>query len=309
VQIHKKITVSEGDAGKRLDQVLALRLEEEVSRSQIKKWIQESKILVNQKRVKPHHPLKEDDVIDIEAELGQISPLKPSEIPLTILFEDEDLLVVNKPVGMVVHPGAGAREDTLVNALVFHTSSKLSDGSHPLRPGIVHRLDKDTSGLLVVAKNDWIHERLAKQFKAHTIERTYWVLVRGIVEHDEIHCEEPLAKSPLHRKQMIVDPARGKYSASFFTVKERFRNATLLEARLQTGRTHQIRVHLKHLGHPVLGDLAYGVPSSHIHRQALHAKTLSFTHPRTEKRVSFDSDLPDDFSLLLNYMRKSTKDS
>jgi len=274
----------------------------------LKKLISAEKVTVNSKKTKANHLLKlHDEVVVIVGPKAELE-LEESNIPLEIMYEDEDLLVVNKEAGLVVHPGAGKHTHTLVQALLYHTSHTLSSGSAKFRPGIVHRLDKDTSGLLVVAKNDWTHERLALQFKEHSIGRTYWVLVRGVVQHDELKCEESLGRSPLNRKKIIVEPVMGKSSVTHFFVKERFRNATLLEVQLETGRTHQIRVHLKHLGYPVLGDTIYGIFSPHISRQALHAKTLVFEHPRSGKRITCDSSLPEDFETFLSYLRENNKD-
>jgi len=308
VKIREEIAVREEDAGIRLDIFLANKFVGEFSRSQISRWIKEGKVQVDRKPAKSNLILKPEVLVNIEVDIHRESSAKAENIPLEVVYEDRDILVVNKPAGIVVHPGAGNAKHTLVNALLFHAKT-LSKGSDLFRPGIVHRLDKGTSGLLVIAKNDKAHSELAKQFKDHSIERRYWVIVQGGVEHDELCCEESLGKSPLNRLKVIIEPVSGKPSVSYFTVKERFRNATLLEARLETGRTHQIRVHLKHLGYPVLGDKDYGVPSFHIFRQALHAKTLAFSHPRSGKRLAFDSKLPDDFLSLLGYLRENTKDN
>ncbi len=302
----KKIQVTENNVGERLDVALAQHFAGEFSRSQIKHWIEKGKVLIDGKLAKANTLLKINDQIVCETQLKKEIHLEGEDIPLDIIYDDEDLLVVNKPPGLVVHPGSGNPNHTLANALIHHTKSKLSKGSAEVRPGIVHRLDKETSGLLVVAKNDWTHERLAQQFKKHSVGRTYWVVVHGVVQHDEIKCEEPLGKSPVDRRKVIVDPANGRDAVSFFYTKERFNNATLLEARLQTGRTHQIRVHLKFLGYPVIGDKDYGLVSKHIKRQALHAKTLKFKHPRTQKEMSFDSKLPEDFSKLIALLQKSS---
>lgn len=295
----KKIQITEEDAGQRLDVFLTHYFEGEFSRSQIKHWIDEKKVEVNGAPAKANTLLKSGDEAVFEPLAVKEAVLEGENIPVDIIYEDDDLLIVNKPPGLVVHPGSGNPSHTLVNALIYRTKKKLSKGSHVFRPGIVHRLDKNTSGLLVVAKNDWTHERLAKQFEKHTIKRSYWVVVHGIVQHDELRCEEPLGRSHMDRRKVIVEPVSGKNSVSFFYVKERFQDATLLEAQLETGRTHQIRVHLKHLGYPVIGDLEYGLPSKKIRRQALHAKTLEFEHPRTGKLMSFDSKLPEDFEKLL----------
>jgi len=202
---------------------------------------------------------------------------------------------------MVVHPGAGNPNGTLVNALLHHVPSLAAVGSVE-RPGIVHRLDRDTSGLLVVAKNDRAHHALSEQFKGHTVLRVYWVVVQGVVQHDEMRVSEPLGRSAANWRKVVVQTDGGKGAITYFKVLKRFAKATLLEARPQTGRTHQIRVHLRSSGHPVLGDPTYGVGSQWIKRQALHAKQLGFVHPRTQEQVLFDSKLPGDMEQLLAHL-------
>jgi 23S rRNA pseudouridine1911/1915/1917 synthase len=302
------IRISENDAGGRLDFVLAGLLAGSFSRSQIKKLIEQERILLDHKKTKANYIVKVGDEITVCPGDTFEQHLEEENIPLEIIYEDEDVLVVNKPAGLVVHPGAGNQEHTLVHGLLYHTNHSLSSGTAKFRPGIVHRIDKETSGLLVVAKNNVAHEKLAAQFKDHSIDRRYWVMVRGVVEHDELQCDQSLARSPLNRKKIIVDPVGGKESMSHFFVLERFRNATLLDVALETGRTHQIRVHLKHLGYPVLGDSVYGIQSSEMSRQALHAKTLAFDHPTSGKRLKFDSEVPGDFQHLLNYLREKNLD-
>lgn len=205
----------------------------------------------------------------------------------------------------MVHPAHGNPSHTLVNALLFHVQS-LGNAYDKVRPGIVHRLDKDTSGLLVVAKNDFAHAHLARQFKEHTIDRVYNAVVRGVIQHDEGVCEEPVGRAFLNRKKIIVRPSGGKEAVTFFRVLRRFANATLVEIRPKTGRTHQIRVHLAHKGHPVLGDLLYGVPFPPLKRQALHALTLGFEQPRTGKWIQLKSELPEDMQELLRFLESKT---
>lgn len=288
-------------AGLRLDYFLAQKLADKFSRTKIKELIEAGKVELNGTMVKAHTKLEAGNEIKIVYDLPREEPARAENIPIEVVYEDEDLIVVNKPAGMVVHPACGNLNGTLVNALLYH-SKTLSQVGDVSRPGIIHRLDKDTSGIMVVAKNDRAHRILAKQFSTHTIERVYWVAVRGSVQHDEMICEEPLAKSAMNRKKVIVAPDRGKEAKTNFRVLERSDWATLLEARPETGRTHQIRVHLKTLGYPVLGDLVYGVMCQWINRQALHAKSLGFTHPTTQKRLFFDSRLPADFKVLLNHL-------
>ncbi|MBI4000139.1 MAG: RluA family pseudouridine synthase, partial [Candidatus Omnitrophica bacterium] len=282
----------------RLDYFLAQQLAETFSRTKIKQLIEEGKIRLNERSVKPHTHVIPGDQISIVYEKEPEDFTRAESIPLDVRYEDEDIIVVNKPAGMVVHPGCGNQKGTLVNALLHHTKS-LSQVGDAVRPGIVHRLDKDTSGLLVVAKNDFAHRFLANQFKSHQIDRRYWVVVKGVVQHDEMRSHEPLGRSVMNRKRVIVKPDDGKPSITNFRVLKRFENSTLLEARPETGRTHQIRVHLRALGHPVVGDLIYGVASPFIGRQALHAKELGFLHPQSKKHVFFTSDLPEDMKLLV----------
>ena len=214
-------------------------------------------------------------------------------------------MAVNKPAGMVVHPAHGNPNHTLVNALLFHVQNLSHEGDN-VRPGIVHRLDKDTSGVMVVAKTDHSHAVLAKQFREHTIERVYHAIVRGVVQHDEGICEEPVGRAFLNRKKVIVKPSGGKEASTHFRVIKRFANASLVEIRPQTGRTHQIRVHFAYMEHPVLGDTFYGIPFPPIRRQALHASSLCFEHPRTQKWLSFTTGLPEDMRELLRFLEKQS---
>ena len=286
----------------RLDYFLAKELTEFFSRTKIKQLIEEGKITLNDRAVKPHTQVMSGDKISIVYESEVPECTRAESIPVDIVHEDEDIIVVNKPPGMVVHPGCGNPSGTLVNALLHYTKLLSSVGDR-VRPGIVHRLDKDTSGLLVIAKNDFAHRLLANQFKHHDIDRRYWVFVKGVVQHDEMRSDEPLGRSVMNRKRVIVKPDDGKPSITNFRVLKRFQNATLVEAKPETGRTHQIRVHLRVLGYPVLGDLVYGVASAFINRQALHAKELGFTHPRTKKKLFFTSNLPPDMELLLKELQ------
>lgn len=299
--IQKEIIVPPNPLELRLDFFLARELAQEFSRTKIKQMIEEGHILLNGKAIKPHTKVVSGDKINLSFTPVPDTSTRAENIPLNIVYEDEDLIVVNKPVGMVVHPACGNPSGTLVNALLHH-SKFLSSVGGMIRPGIVHRLDKDTSGLLVVAKNDNAHRLLGEQFKHHKITRVYWVAVKGVVQHDEMRSNEPLGRSVQNRKKVVVQEEGGRPSATNFKVLKRYDKATLLEARPETGRTHQIRVHLQALGYPVLGDMAYGVSSQWIKRQALHAKKLGFTHPRTKEKLIFDSDLPDDMQNLLKHL-------
>ncbi len=299
--VQKEILIPPNTPEARLDYFLARELAEGFSRTKIKQLIDGGRILLNGKEAKPHTKIAPGDKISISFTPQPDTSTRAENIPLDIVYEDEDLMVVNKPVGMVVHPACGNPSGTLVNALLHH-SKALSSVGGMIRPGIVHRLDKDTSGLLVVAKNDNTHRLLGEQFKHHKITRVYWAAVKGVVQHDEMRSKEPLGRSPQNRKKVVVQEEGGRPSATNFKVLKRYEKATLLEARPETGRTHQIRVHLRALGYPVLGDMVYGVSSQWINRQALHAKQLGFTHPRTKEKLVFDSDLPEDMQNLLKHL-------
>ena len=291
--------VSPADEAIRLDQFLAKRLAERFSRSQLKKLIEAGEVRVGAGAVlSAHYKVKPGETVQIEWEERSVDETRAESIPIDIVYEDQDLIVVNKPAGMVVHPAHGNPSHTLVNALLYHTRS-LSQVGEAVRPGIVHRLDKDTSGLLVVAKNETAHFFLARQFKDHKIDRTYEAIVRGVVQHDEGEINEPVGRAFLNRKKVVVKPSGGKPALTYYRVKRRFREATWLEVKPRTGRTHQIRVHLAHMGHPVLGDSFYGVRSLWIDRQALHASRLGFIHPRTHQKAVFESELPPDIHKLV----------
>lgn len=294
-----EFVVGAGEAGVRLDQFLAARLAKYRSRSQVKKLIEAGEVTIDGRVVKmAHYPVKQGETVRIEWEERGGEEMRAEAIPLDIVYEDQDLLVVNKPPGMVVHPAHGNPSHTLVNALLYHVR-QLSQVGGPVRAGMVHRLDKDTSGLLVVAKTDTAHFFLARQFREHTIDRTYEAVVRGVVQHDEGEINEPVGRAFLNRKKVVVRPSGGKEAATYFRVKKRFAKTTWLEIKPRTGRTHQIRVHLAHLGHPVLGDAFYGVKTVGIDRQALHASEIGFVHPRSKEKMNFKAPLPEDFKDLI----------
>lgn len=291
--------VHDAEAGLRLDQFLARRLAERYSRSQIKRSIEAGEVRVGESAlVSAHYRLKRGEKVVIESKERVEHETRAEAIPLDIVYEDEDLLIVNKPAGMVVHPAHGNPAHTLVNALLYHCRN-LSQAGGTVRPGIVHRLDKDTSGLLVVAKSERAHFMLARQFKDHSIDRTYEAIVRGVVQHEEGEIDEPVGRAFLNRKKVVVRPSGGKQAITYYRVRRRFRQATWLEIKPRTGRTHQIRVHLAHLGHPVLGDAFYGVKAIGIDRQALHASHLGFVHPETRQTVHFEAPLPHDMKSLI----------
>lgn len=296
--------VEELESHQRLDVFLAHKLLDRHSRAQLQKLIKGGGVLVDGKAVTPHYPVKTGERVHVERLEKPADDLPAEAIPIEILYEDDDLIIVNKPAGMVVHPAHGNPNHTLVNALLFHVKNLSHEADH-VRPGIVHRLDKDTSGVMVVAKNDLAHARLAQQFKDHTIERIYHAIVRGVVQHDEGICEEPVGRAFLNRKKVIVKPSGGKNAITYFHVIKRFPKATLVEIRPKTGRTHQIRVHFCHMGHPVLGDTFYGSAFPPIQRQALHASSLGFEHPRTKKKLNFKSELPEDMRTLLQFLEKA----
>lgn len=304
MKIDKVFQVDPTETGIRIDTFLARKLMGELSRSQLKKYFASGSITLNDAKCKPHTIIKGGDEIHVDLVTEGGMAVEPEEIPLDIVYEDKDILVINKPVGMVVHPAPGNKEHTLVNALVFHLGGELAKSSDVLRPGIVHRLDKDTSGLLVVAKNETAHASLAKQIKNRTAKRIYWVFVKGVVQHDEGECREPIGRAFVNRKKIVVKSTGGKTAHTMFRVLKRYKHSSLLEVSLGTGRTHQIRVHMAHLNHPVLGDDFYGVKNPHINRQALHAKKLVIQHPRTGKTLTFESELPEDMKYLIQQLEK-----
>ena len=308
------------DKGKRLDLFLAGK-NLNLSRSRIQKLIDEGKITVQDKKVKSHYKIKGDEKIVIEIPPPEKLSLEPQDIPLDIVYEDKDLLAVNKPAGMVVHPAAGNYKDTLVNALLFHCKD-LSGINGVLRPGIVHRLDKNTSGLLVVAKNDFAHTNLADQLKNRTLTREYAAFCWGNLPKEKGVVETLIGRSGGDRKMMTVVKQKGREAITEYEVLERFPLGDYLRIKLKTGRTHQIRVHFLYLNHPIMGDPEYGGRKKHlgmikeslkaqvnqvlklIDRQALHAKKIGFVHPRSGKYVEFESGLPEDMKRVLEFLRK-----
>ena len=299
----QKIRVDESNISLRLDKFLSTVLSD-VSRSKIQQYIDEGFILVNNKKEKASYKLSINDEIIIQDFPKEESDLVAENIPLDIAFEDDQLLVINKPVGLVVHPGAGNFEHTLANALKFH-SDNLSSLNGDFRPGIVHRLDKDTAGLLVVAKNDATHAFLAEQLKDHTLGRRYYALVKGVIDEDEGKIIAPIGRDKQNRLKMAVDIRNGKDATTNFKVVERFKDYTLLECILETGRTHQIRVHLAYIEHPVIGDPLYGKGNRTIYKdgQLLFAHHISFIHPKTKKKMEFDVPLPDYFQKVIDSLR------
>jgi 23S rRNA pseudouridine1911/1915/1917 synthase len=316
-----RIVTPEGKKKERLDLFITNQLEN-ATRSKVQKLIEAGYIRVNTVQEKPSYKVLPGDVIEVTIPISpRPEETEPEEIPLEIVFEDDTLLIVNKPAGMVAHPAYANYTGTLVNALLFH-SQKLSSLNEPSRPGIVHRIDKDTSGLLVVAKDDWTHAKLAGQFSRHSIEREYWAIAWGKFKDSKGEIDFNIARSKTDRKKFTTVKEEGKTALTYYEVLEEFEFASLMKLNLKTGRTHQIRVHLSGTGHPIFGDPTYGgrnivygtsLPKMKsrvqnlldiMPRQALHAKTLGFIHPHTEKFIRFDSELPADMKNLIEKLRK-----
>lgn len=290
----EKIVVNIEQKGKRIDSFLAD--EKEISRENAKRLIEYENVKVNGKKTKPSYKIQENDIITVIPEEIREVELKAQDIPLEILYEDNDILVVNKPKGMVVHPANGNPDGTLVNAVMALCKDSLSGIGGELRPGIVHRLDKDTSGAIIIAKNDKAHIKLSEMLKNHEIEKTYIALVRGIVKENEATIDMPISRSQTDRKKMAVN-REGKNAVTHIKVLERFyrNNVTLLEVKIETGRTHQIRVHLSKIGFPIIGDVVYsnGKNEWNISGQCLHAKSLKFKHPITNKEIYVEAKIPE----------------
>ncbi|WP_286006558.1 RluA family pseudouridine synthase [Ligilactobacillus aviarius] len=285
----------------RIDKVLTT-LEPEITRSQLKNLINDGHVTVNGQPVKPKYKVQAGDKISLVKPEPQSLELTPENIPLDIVYEDDDVIVVNKPQGMVVHPAPGHPDHTLVNALLYH--SPLSTINGTFRPGIVHRIDKDTSGLLMVAKNDLAHQSLAEQLRNKTNKREYLALVYGQIKEDEGTIDAPLGRNPQDRKKQAVVKG-GRHAVTHFKVIKRYDNFTLVKCILETGRTHQIRVHMKYIGHPLVGDPLYG-PRKVVGKngQFLHAALLGFKHPRTGKEMVFEAPLPENFQKMLDKLDK-----
>lgn len=302
--------IEKEDASKRLDVFLSEKIED-ATRSYIKTLIDDGKITVNLAKVKAGYKLKIGDSIDVEIVEKKPENIVAEDIPLDIVYEDEDIIIVNKPKGMVVHPANGNYTGTMVNSLMNSHKDNLSSINGVIRPGIVHRIDKDTSGILVVAKNDNAHKKLSEQFKIHSIKRKYIALVKGIIKEDKLTIDRPIGRSIKDRKKMAVTEKNSRRAITHISVLKRFysSNVTLIEAELETGRTHQIRVHMAYLHHPLVGDEVYGKKDSKfkVNGQMLHAKYLGFIHPTSGKFVEFDSPLPEYFSSILMSLENREK--
>lgn len=297
--------VGQREAGERIDKFVTETIDEEagLSRSQIQQWIKNGDVTVNGKAVKPNYKLAADDIVALTVPEPVDVNIAPEPIPLDIVYEDADVIVVNKPRGMVVHPAPGHYSGTLVNALLHHCRD-LSGINGVLRPGIVHRIDKDTSGLIMAAKNDKAHVSLAEQLKAHSVTRKYTAVVHGNVAHDQGTIDAPIGRDPNDRKKYTVTDKNGKHAVTHFLVLDRLADYSVLQLKLETGRTHQIRVHMKYIDHPLVGDPMYGRSKGNpIDGQALHAGTLGFVHPSSASYMEFSADLPNDMLHLLDVLR------
>lgn len=295
--------INEQDANERIDKVIA-SLNNEWSRTQVQAWIKEGYVLVNGKNIKTNYKTTVNDLIEIHLPEPEPLDVVAEKMDLDIYYEDGDVLVVNKPKGMVVHPAPGHITGTLVNGLMYHCKD-LSGINGVLRPGIVHRIDKDTSGLIMVAKNDFAHESLVNQLMEKKVLRKYRAIVHGVIPHDHGTIDAPIGRDPKDRQSMTVIET-GKNAVTHFNVLERFNQYTYVECQLETGRTHQIRVHMKYIGFPLVGDPKYGPKKTlNLDGQALHAAVLGFYHPRTKEFLSFEAPLPEYFDQLLKDLRKN----
>lgn len=298
-------TVEGQYASERIDKFITEALEEDVSRTLVQQWVKDGHVKVNGKAIKPNYKLSVQDVIALQIPDPQGVELAAENIPLNVIYEDADVIVINKQRGLVVHPAPGHYSGTLVNALMYHCQD-LSGINGELRPGIVHRIDKDTSGLIMSAKNDKAHASLAEQLKAHTVNRKYIALVHGHIGHDQGTIDAPIGRDSHDRKMYTVTDKNSKQAVTHFVVIERFGDFTLVELKLETGRTHQIRVHMKFIGHPLVGDPMYGKSKGMLmDGQALHAAILGFTHPRTGEWMQFEAPIPEDMVYLLQTIRTS----
>ena len=288
----------------RLDKYLAEQFPEQ-TRSYLQKLIKEGQVLVNGKTVKSGYQLSKGDEVSVTIPEPKELDVEPQKMNLDIVYEDEDVILINKPKGMVVHPAPGHTTDTLVNGLLYHCKDNLSGINGVARPGIVHRIDRDTTGILIVCKNDMSHNSIAAQLKEHSINRRYRALVHGNLKEDTGTVEGPIGRHPVDRKKMAINERNGKPAVTHYTVLERFGNYTLIECKLETGRTHQIRVHMTSIGHPLVGDEVYGPAKCpfKLQGQCLHAMVLGFVHPRTGEYMEFSADLPEYFEDLLMKLR------
>lgn len=299
-------TADEALAGIRIDKALSLVFED-FTRSHIQSVLSDGAVKVNGKTVGKSYKLSPGDEVVFTVPEPTILSAEPEDIPLDIVYEDSDLLVVNKPRGLVVHPAPGNESGTLVNALMYHCKGSLSGINGVIRPGIVHRIDKDTSGLLIVAKNDFSHEKLAMQIKGHSFKRQYRAVVHGNIKDDFGTVDAPIGRSTKDRKKMCVTDKNSRHAVTHYEVLDRFDGFTYIKVTLETGRTHQIRVHMSYIGHPVAGDPVYGPKNgvTKLNGQCLHAGLIGFIHPRDGRYMEFESDLPDYFTAFLKSLKKT----
>ena len=299
-----KLTRTADQAGERADAFLA-RTVEELTRSAAQRLLEEGSVTLNGKALKKNYKTTPGDVLEVVLPDPEPVDLVPQNIPLDVVYEDSDVIVINKPVGMVVHPAPGHPDGTLVNALMYHCGDSLSGINGELRPGIVHRIDRDTSGLIIAAKNDKAHLALAEQLQDHSLARVYEAIAVGGFREDSGTVNAPIGRHPVDRKRMAIDPRNGRNAVTHWTVLERFSGYTHIQCKLETGRTHQIRVHLASIGHPLLGDVVYGnkKPYPGLAGQCLHARKLKFVHPSTGELVEVECSLPDWFETALKKLR------
>lgn len=302
----QQFAVSEEQNGLRLDKCLA-EVFPELSRSYLQKLLKSECVLVNGKPVKSNYKAAAGDLVELEVPEAVEPEIVPEQMDLDIVYEDQDIIIVNKPKGMVVHPAAGHFSGTLVNGLMAHCKDDLSGINGVMRPGIVHRIDMDTTGLLIVCKNDMAHNAIAAQLKEHSITRRYRAIVHGVVKEDEGTVNAPIGRHPVDRKKMSINEKHGREAVTHYRVLERFRQFTYIECRLETGRTHQIRVHMASIHHPLLGDAVYGPAKCpyNLQGQTLHAGVLGIVHPRTGEYLEFEAPLPAYFEELLGKLRNS----
>ena len=301
----KTISVDENDAGIRIDKYLSEHGDK--TRSFYQKAIEEQKILINDAPVKNNYKLRSGDVITIEPIEEEVLDVHPENIPLDILYEDDDILIVNKPKGMVVHPAPGHPDHTLVNAVMYHCGDSLSAINGVIRPGIVHRIDRDTTGSIIICKNDKAHLFIAEQIKEHTVNRIYRGIVIGRMSVMEGTIDAPIGRSKIDRKKMAIDRVHGRNAVTHYKVLENFKEYAYCEFKLETGRTHQIRVHMASIGHPLLGDTVYGPLKCkyNLEGQCLHAMTIGLVHPSTKKYVEFQAPLPEYFNKMLKVLENT----
>lgn len=300
----QQFTVAAEDGGMRIDKYLSMYCEE-LSRSYLQKLLKEQEVLVNEKAVKSNYKVSPGETVQLSLPEAVEPEIEAEEMDLDILYEDEDIILINKPKGMVVHPAAGHYSGTLVNGLMAHCRDSLSGINGVMRPGIVHRIDMDTTGVIIVCKNDMAHNSIAEQLKEHSITRKYYAVVHGVLKADEGTINAPIGRHPVDRKKMSINEKNGREAVTHYRVLERFKQFTYVECQLETGRTHQIRVHMASAGHPILGDQVYGPAKSpfRLNGQTLHAGVLGIIHPKSGAYMEFTAPLPEYFEDLLRKLR------